>query len=171
MKRPAWAELVRSGLTQTRADSHRSEWFSNWASAGLGSLNWISMNSGGMNRASTGLASLDQASVGPHSCFCFECCSFPCCLFAQLWLRAPCYFRYSRLVVCCVLHVACVLYVACCASPVSRAARCVLPAGAQHVSSPLCISSRLLLCISDETVSRFRLFWQRIAVVNDLKEV
>ena len=107
---------------------------------------------------------------GQHSCFCFECCSFPCCLFAQLWLRAPCYSRYSRLVVCCVLHVACVLYVACRASPVSRAARCVLPAGAQHVSSPLCISSRLLLCISDETVSRFRLFWQRIAVVNDFKE-
>ena len=108
MRRPAWAELFRSGLAQTRAGSHRFEWFLNWASAGLGSLNWISMNSGGMNRISTGLASSDQASAGRHSCFCFECGSFPCCLFAQLWLRAPCYSRYSRLVVCRVLHVACV---------------------------------------------------------------
>lgn len=48
---------------------------------------------------------------------------------------------------------------------------CVLPAGTQHVSSPLYFSGRLLLCVFVEIVSRFRLFWQRIAVVNDLKEV
>ena len=95
---------------------------------------------------------------------------FSLLLAAQLWLRAPCYSCYSRLVVCCVQHVACVLYVVCRASPVSRAARCVLLAGAQHVSSPLYFSSRLLLCVFDEIVSRFRLFWQRIAVVNDFKE-
>lgn len=62
-------------------------------------------------------------------------------------------------------------FVACRASLASCAARCVLSAGAQHSSSPLYFSSRVLLCVLAEIVSRFRLFWQRIAVVNDLKEV
>lgn len=53
---------------------------------------------------------------------------------------------------------------------VLRVACCVLPAGTQHVSSPLYFPDRLLLCVFVETVSRFRLFWQRIAVVNDFKE-
>ena len=48
---------------------------------------------------------------------------------------------------------------------------CALPAGTQRVSSPLYFPDRLLLCVFVEIVSRFRLFWQRIAVVNDLKEV
>lgn len=62
-------------------------------------------------------------------------------------------------------------FVACRASLASCAARCVLSAGTQRVSSPLCFPDRLLLCVFVEIVSRFRLFWQRIAVVNDLKEV
>ena len=129
------------------------------------------MGSSGVNWVSTGLASLDQASAGRHSCFCFECCSFPCCLLLSFGcvLLATLATRDLSFAVC-YMSRACVLYVACRASPVSRAARCVLPAGAQHVSSPLCISSRLLLCVFDEIVSRFRPFWQRIAVVNDFKE-
>lgn len=62
-------------------------------------------------------------------------------------------------------------FVACRASLASCAARCVWPTGAQHSSSPLYFSDCLLLCVLVEIVSRFRLFWQRIAVVNDLKEV
>ena len=62
-------------------------------------------------------------------------------------------------------------FVACRASLASWAARGVLSAGPQRVSSPLCFPDRLLLCVFVEIVSRFRLFWQRIAVVNDLKEV
>lgn len=62
-------------------------------------------------------------------------------------------------------------FVACRASLASHAARCVWPTGAQHSSSPLYFSDRLLLFVFVEIVSRFRLFWQRIAVVNDLKEV
>ena len=136
MRRPAWADLVRSWLAQTRAGSHRFEWFLNWASAGLGSLNWISMGSSGVNWVSTGLASLDQASAGRHSCFCFECCSFPCCLLLSFG---------------CVLLAIRDLSFAVCYIP--RAA--VLPTGAQHVSSQLCISSCLLLCVFDEIVSDF----------------
>lgn len=48
---------------------------------------------------------------------------------------------------------------------------CALSAGTQCISSPLYFPDCLLLCILAEIVSRFRLFWQRIAVVNDLKEV
>lgn len=48
---------------------------------------------------------------------------------------------------------------------------CALSAGTQRVSSPLYFPDCLLLCVFVEIVSRFRLFWQRIAVVNDLKEV
>lgn len=62
-------------------------------------------------------------------------------------------------------------FVACRASSASCTARCVLSAGTQRVSSPLYFPNRLLLCVFVEIVSRFRLFWQRIAVVNDLKEV
>lgn len=47
---------------------------------------------------------------------------------------------------------------------------CALSAGTQRVSSPLYFPDCLLLCVFVEIVSRFRLFWQRIAVVNDLKE-
>lgn len=60
--------------------------------------------------------------------------------------------------------------VACRASSASCAARCALSAGTQRVSSPLYFPDRLLLCVLAEIVSRFRLFWQRITVVNDLKE-
>lgn len=172
MRRPAWAELVRSGLAQTRARSHGFEWVLNWASAGLGSLNWISMGSSGVNWVSTGLASLDQASAGRHSCFCFECCSFPCCLllsFGCVFLATLAIRDLSFAV--CYMSRAFVLYVTCRALLASRAACCVLPAGTQHVSSPLYFSSRLLLCVFVEIVSRFRLFWQRIAVVNDFGEV
>ena len=74
--------------------------------------------------------------------------------------------------VCCLAPVVCDLdFVACRASLASCAARCVWPTGAQHSSSPLYFPDRLLLCVLAEIVSRFRLFWQRIAVVNDLKEV
>lgn len=94
MRRPAWAELVRSGLAQARAGSHRFEWFLNWTSAGLGCLNWISMNSGGMNRASTGLASLDQASAAGTCAFASSAALF--------------------LVACCSASVACPLLLATC---------------------------------------------------------
>lgn len=74
--------------------------------------------------------------------------------------------------VCYLAPVVCDLdFVACRASLASHAARCVWPTGAQHSSSPLYFSGRVLLCVFVEIVSRFRLFWQRIAVVNDLKEV
>ena len=114
MRRPAWADLVRSWLVQTRAGSHRFEWFLNWASAGLGCLSWISMNSGGMNRVSMGLASSDQASAGRRSCFCFECCSFPCCLLLSFGcvLLATLATRDLSFAVCCMSRFACVL---CCA--------------------------------------------------------
>ena len=114
MRRPAWAELARSGLAQTRAGSHRFEWFLNWASAGLGCLNWISMNLGGMNWVSAGLASLNQASAGRHSCFCFECCSFPCCLLLSFGcvLLATLATRDLSFAMCCMSRFACV---SCCA--------------------------------------------------------
>ena len=114
MRRPAWAELLRSRLAQTRAGSHRFEWFLNWASAGLGCLNWISMGSSGMNRVSTGLASLDQASAGRHSCSCFECCSFPCCLLLSFGcvLLATLATRDLSFAMCCMSRFACV---SCCA--------------------------------------------------------
>ena len=74
--------------------------------------------------------------------------------------------------VCCLAPVVCDLdFVACRASSASCAARCMLSAGTQRFSSPLYFPDCLLLCVFVEIVSRFRLFWQRIAVVNDLKEV
>ena len=74
--------------------------------------------------------------------------------------------------VCYLAPVVCDLdFDACRASLASHAARCALSAGTQRVSFPLYFPDRLLLCIFVEIVSRFRLFWQRIAVVNDLKEV
>ena len=74
--------------------------------------------------------------------------------------------------VCCLAPVVCDLdFAACRASLASHAACCVWPTGAQHTSSPLYFSGRLLLCVLAEIVSHFRLFWQRIAVVNDSKEV
>ena len=118
MRRPAWAELLRSRLAQTRAGSHRFEWFLNWASAGLGSLNWISMNSGGMNWAFVGLASSDQASGGA----------------LVLLLRV---LLFSLLLVCSAL-VACSL-------PISLLATCRLLCATCRVRS--CCMSLVALCL------------------------
>ena len=85
---------------------------------------------------------------------------------------AACFLAVCCFAVCCRAPVVCDLdFVACRASLASHAARCVWPTGAQHSSSPLYFSGRVLLCVFVEIVSRFRLFWQRIAVVNDSKEV
>lgn len=81
---------------------------------------------------------------------------------------------FGGLLLCGLLPGPCCLrleFVACRASLASCAARCALSAGTRRVSSPLYFPDRLLLCVLAEIVSRFRLFWQRIAVVNDLKEV
>ena len=131
------------------------------------------MNSGGMNRASTGLASSDRASRGALVLL------LRVLLFSLLLVCSAlvaCSLLLSLLATCrllcatCRVRACCMSLVSCRASLASRASCCVLPTDAQHVSSPLYFSSCLLLCVFDEIVSRFRLFWQRIAVVNDFKE-
>lgn len=134
---------------------HRFEWFLNWASAGLGSLNWISMGSSGVNWAFVGLASLDRASRGALVlllrvllfslllvCSALVVCSLLLSLLAnRRLLCATC----RLLCAICRVRACRMSLVSCHASLASRAARCVLPTGAQHVSSPLCIFGRLLL--------------------------
>ena len=138
MRRPAWAELVRSGLAQTQAGSHGFEWVLNWASAGLGSLNWISMGSSGVNWAFVGVASLDRASRGALVlllrvlffslllvCSALVACSLLLSLLATC--RLPC--ATCRVRACCMSLVALRLRL------VLRAARCLR---AHRASLPRC---------------------------------
>lgn len=120
----------------------------------------------GLGRADAGCCGLDfgldwagamRAAVGRYSCLRLEWRAVLGGLLLCGLLPGPCCLRLE--------------FVACRASSASCAARCVWPTGAQHSSSPLYFPDCLLLCVFVEIVSRFRLFWQRIAVVNDLKEV
>lgn len=104
--------------------------------------------------------------LGPGRCGLLWVGIRACALSDARFLAACCF------AVCYLAPVVCDLdFDACRALLASCAARCVWPTGAQHSSSPLYFPDRLLLCVFVEIVSRFRLFWQRIAVVNDLKEV
>lgn len=98
-----------------------------------------------------------RAAVGRYSCLRFEWRAVLGGLLLCGLLPGPCCLRLE--------------FVACRASSASCAARCALSAGTQRVSSPLYFPDRLLPCVFVGIVSRFRLFWQKIAVVNDLKEV
>ena len=98
-----------------------------------------------------------RAAVGRYSCLRLEWRALLGGLLLCGLLPGPCCLRLE--------------FAACRASLAFCAARCVLSAGTQRVSSPLYFPDRLLLCAFVEIVSRFRLFWQKIAVVNDLKEV
>ena len=149
MRRPAWAELVRSGLAQTRAGSHGFEWVLNWASAGLGSLNWISMGSSGVNWVSTGLASLGRTSRGTLVlllrvllfslllvCSALVACSLLLSLLATC--RLPC--ATCRVRACCMSFVALrlclVLRAACCLRTHSTSLpHCTFPVAFFFVSS------------------------------------
>ena len=98
-----------------------------------------------------------RAAVGRYSCLRLEWRALLGGLLLCGLLPGPCCLRLE--------------FAACRASLAFCAARCVLSAGTQRVSSPLYFPDCLLLCAFVEIVSRFRLFWQKIAVVNDLKEV
>ena len=123
MRRPAWAELVRSGLAQTRAGFHEFGWYES-----------------GFH----GPGQFGSGFCGPALVLLLRVRLFSLLLVAQLWLRVPCYSRYSRLVVCCVLHVACVRVV-CRLSLVALRLRLVLRATcclrAHSTSLPHCAFS------------------------------